>query len=243
MPGTPDRITTETLRYLELLQHELAAFHGFRKLWADGIAGGKPRLPLDELLRDQAKQIHAIAYAALCAQQTVSPGRTPHTQFAYVRDARERPGNHIVETLPQQDELMRICRQVAETVMGWTWLPQHPDAPGSGPVYAIPRDRYPLDPYRPAASFLPAEEGPQGAGAAAEVIDAMTGHGFWCQTQSAFAPGSGDLCWAGFTSHGVTGWNGTPDHWTGTPHVNLSVCLAALAALKERRSDPEAPGA
>jgi len=71
----------------------------------------------------------------------------------------------------------------------------------------------------------------------------MVGHGFWCQTQNAFAPGSGELCWAGFTPHGVTGWNGIPDHWTGTPSLNLSVCLSALAALKERRSDPEAPGA
>ncbi len=238
-----DRITKETLRYLELLQHELAVFHGFRKLWADGTVSGKPRLPLDELVRDQARQVYSIAYAALCAQQTVFPGRTPHTQFAYVRDARERPGNTVVDRLPQQAELAQINRQVAEQVMGWTWLPQRPDAAGVGPVYAIPRDRYPLDPYRLIATFQPAEDGPQGAAAAAEVIDAMVGHGFWCQTQNAFAPGSGDLCWAGFTPHGVTGWNGTPDNWTGTPSLNLSVCLSALAALKERRSEAEAPGA
>ena len=143
---TTDRITKDTLRFLELLQHELAAFHGFRKLWADGTVSGKPRLPLDELVRDQAKQVHNIAYAALCAYQTVFPGRSPHAQFAYVRDFAERAESHVVQTPPRQAELMRINRQVAEQIMGWTWLAQRPDSPDFGPVYAIPPRPLPTRP-------------------------------------------------------------------------------------------------
>ncbi|WP_322489399.1 hypothetical protein [Chloroflexus sp.] len=84
MAGTPELISKDTLRYLELLQTELAVFYGYRQLWAEGAANGR-RLPLslDELLREQQRQVQHIAYLALAAQQTVYPGQSSHARFVY----------------------------------------------------------------------------------------------------------------------------------------------------------------
>lgn len=67
-----------------------------------------------------------------------------------------------------------------------------------------------------------------------QVVEKMESLGHWCQTQTPFgAIGSlaaYDGYWAGFTPHGTTGWNGTPDHWTCAETLPLAICLAALKA-------------
>lgn len=235
-----DRITRETLDKLQFVQDQLNVFHGLRQLWAGAVASHRPLLvPLDELMRDQVQHLFSIAAAALEAQQTVAPERSPHKRFAYVRPYKDDSEATVVDRWLNEREQAQVAREVAEEVMGWRWVTHDPNDPASGPGYVGDRERYPYRAFIPAAAFQPAAEGPAGAAAASEVIDAMVGHGFWHQIQGAFSPGSGQLSWAGFTPHGVTGWNGRPDHWTGTPNLNLSICLAALAAVRERRQAQE----
>lgn len=235
-----DRITRETLDKLQRVQDEISIFHGLRKLWADAAANSRPLIvPKDELLRDQAQQLGIIAALALEAFRSVFPERSPHARFAYVRAYKDDPEAAVVDRWLNEAERAEVAREVAEEVMGLRWLAHDPTDQASGPGYGGDRDRYPYHAFTPVAAFQPAAEGREGAAAVAEVIDAMVGHGFWHQTQGAFSPGSGQLSWAGFTPHGVTGWNGRPDHWTGTPNLNLSICLAALAAVRERRQAQE----
>jgi len=77
------------------------------------------------------------------------------------------------------------------------------------------------------------------------LIREMERRGFWCQMRTAFDPahpgayGYGLSCFAGFTPHSTSGWNGTPDHWTDAPTLPEAVCRAALACvrqLKEREA-------
>lgn len=73
-----------------------------------------------------------------------------------------------------------------------------------------------------------------------KVVEKMEALGFWCQTQTPFGAiaslAAYDGYWAGFTPHGTTGWNGTPDHWTCAETLALAICMAALktvAAMKK----------
>lgn len=61
------------------------------------------------------------------------------------------------------------------------------------------------------------------------IVTKLDSLGWHAKLQSPFTPG--DRYWAGFTPHGVTGWNGRPDHEAGTGSMGRSVCLAALMAL------------
>lgn len=66
-----------------------------------------------------------------------------------------------------------------------------------------------------------------------EIVEAMQQRGFWCQIRTPFMADEG-LYWAGFTPQGTSGWNGTPDNWTGAPRLSIAVCVAALAALDQQ---------
>lgn len=66
--------------------------------------------------------------------------------------------------------------------------------------------------------------------ASKKLRDRMRDLGWWCQMRNEWHPGNPE-CWAGFTPHGATGWNGRPDHWTSGPTEEMAVALAALAAL------------
>jgi len=48
-----------------------------------------------------------------------------------------------------------------------------------------------------------------------DIVDFMDQLGYWCQERSPWLYGVDDNYWCGFTPHGVTGWNGTPDSWVG----------------------------
>lgn len=81
---TADRISRETLQQLQFLQEQINLFHGYRQLWAEAVANGRPLLISREALeREQTKTISIIAYAALELHQTVFPGRSPHARFVY----------------------------------------------------------------------------------------------------------------------------------------------------------------
>lgn len=61
------------------------------------------------------------------------------------------------------------------------------------------------------------------------VVEELNKRGYWCQMRTPFQAGDdGDGYWAGFTPHGVSGWNGRPDHWTSAETLPLAICLAAL---------------
>lgn len=66
--------------------------------------------------------------------------------------------------------------------------------------------------------------------AAWQVVAAMEARGYWCRMQTPFRPG--DSYRAGFTLHGVSGWNGRPDHWTAAETLPLAICCAALKAIE-----------
>lgn len=68
--------------------------------------------------------------------------------------------------------------------------------------------------------------------AAGMVVEQMATRGYWCQMRTPFEPHGGPDCWAGFTPHSTTGWNGRPDHWTQAETIPLAICLAALATLE-----------
>ncbi len=67
--------------------------------------------------------------------------------------------------------------------------------------------------------------------AAWQVVEKMRDLGYWCQMRNEFEAHDGPDCWAGFTPHSTTGWNGRPDHWTQAETLPLAICLAALKAV------------
>jgi len=72
-----------------------------------------------------------------------------------------------------------------------------------------------------------------------KVVAAMEKRGYWCQMRTPFgtkAQNLDDGYWCGFTPHGTSGWNGTPDHWTSASTLPHAICLAALAAMERVRS-------
>jgi hypothetical protein len=69
-----------------------------------------------------------------------------------------------------------------------------------------------------------------------DVLDAMSRRGWWANLTTPFSPADG-TCWVGFTPHGVTGWNGSPDHKVGDATLALAVCKAALLALLPAPTD------
>lgn len=68
-----------------------------------------------------------------------------------------------------------------------------------------------------------------------QVVEVMERRGYWCQMRTPFMePGRQDGYWCGFTPHGTSGWNGTPDHWTSAPTLAEAICRAALKCVQER---------
>jgi hypothetical protein len=68
---------------------------------------------------------------------------------------------------------------------------------------------------------------------ALNVVVWMEQKGFWCQMRTPFDVVGGKWYngyWAGFTPHGTSGWNMTPDHWTSAETLPLAICLAFLKA-------------
>lgn len=111
---------------------------------------------------------------------------------------------------------------VAEKVMGWE---QVQDPPHTYIAYNTP------------TGFRLPEEIPAYStdlNAAWKVVEAMRRRGFWCQMRTPFGTPEQKLddgCWAGFTPHGTSGWNGKPDNWTSAPTAPHAICLAALKAV------------
>lgn len=68
----------------------------------------------------------------------------------------------------------------------------------------------------------------------ARVLAAMEQRGYWCQMRTKFDR-SDQYCWAGFTPHSCTGWNGTADYSVGAFTVAEAVCYAALLTTEEGR--------
>ena len=69
--------------------------------------------------------------------------------------------------------------------------------------------------------------------AAWEVVERLDALGYWFQGRTRFDNEGehDDGCWAGFTPHLTTGWNGQPDHYTNAPSMPHAICLAALKAV------------
>jgi hypothetical protein len=65
--------------------------------------------------------------------------------------------------------------------------------------------------------------------AAWRVVEKLATDGFYCRIDSPFEPGA--LYRAGFTPHGVTGWNGRPDFRAAADTAPLAICRAALACV------------
>jgi len=65
--------------------------------------------------------------------------------------------------------------------------------------------------------------------AAWRVIERLQALGWWCEIKTPFEPG--EPYWVGFTPHGVTGWNGQPDHKDYGYTMPLATCRAALATV------------
>lgn len=59
-----------------------------------------------------------------------------------------------------------------------------------------------------------------------ELIEYAKSNGFWCQIKTPFTPNDPYIC--GFTPHGVTGWNGRPDHCGAAPTLETAICKAFL---------------
>ena len=67
------------------------------------------------------------------------------------------------------------------------------------------------------------------------VIDKMQSRGLYLELRSPFAPERGLLRWhAGFTPHGVTGWNGRQDYHASAPTGPLAVARAAVLWYLEK---------
>jgi hypothetical protein len=58
------------------------------------------------------------------------------------------------------------------------------------------------------------------------VVDGMARRGFHARLKTPFTPS--DLCFAGFTPHGSTGWNGRGDYEASAESMPLAICRAAL---------------
>ena len=71
--------------------------------------------------------------------------------------------------------------------------------------------------------------------AAFEVVAEMQRRGYWLRILSPRIPGQ-DPWWAGFTPHGVTGWNGRPDHEESGATPMVAICLAALGVVRDERA-------
>lgn len=67
-----------------------------------------------------------------------------------------------------------------------------------------------------------------------QLIAIMEQRGYWCQMRTKFDR-SDQYCWAGFTPHSCTGWNGTADYSVGALTLAEAVCYAALLTCEEGR--------
>lgn len=69
-------------------------------------------------------------------------------------------------------------------------------------------------------------------------LDWMGSKGWHARIKSPFTPGN--LWWAGFTPHGVSGWNGSPDHQVGDVTLRGALWRAVLLTLMSGPANPEA---
>lgn len=67
-----------------------------------------------------------------------------------------------------------------------------------------------------------------------ELIEQMDKLGYWGRFHTPFT--QGDLYWAGFTAHGMTGWNGTPDYYASAPTLIEAACYAAIMTDESGRA-------
>jgi len=81
--------------------------------------------------------------------------------------------------------------------------------------------------------YGPYKEYSEDISAAWEVVERLDALGYWFQGRTRFDNEGehDDGCWAGFTPHLTTGWNGQPDHYTNAPSMPHAICLAALKAV------------
>lgn len=68
------------------------------------------------------------------------------------------------------------------------------------------------------------------------VVERMSNLGWHARVESPFE--AGQPYFAGFTPHGMSGWNGVPDHQAGAYCAAEAICRAALAALQAVSSSP-----
>lgn len=64
-----------------------------------------------------------------------------------------------------------------------------------------------------------------------ELVNFVQKNKFWCQLKTPFDPSPPSfhlnyIC--GFTPHGVTGWNGRPDHCASGSTLEIAICKAFL---------------
>ena len=67
------------------------------------------------------------------------------------------------------------------------------------------------------------------------VVAEMQSRGFHAVVKTPFTPANKYV--AGFTPHGMTGWNGRPDFCAVESTAPLAICLATLKALENTHSD------
>jgi len=125
-----------------------------------------------------------------------------------------------IENMPAGPEMDAL---VAQKVMAWDL--------SANRIYPNLQDDFNCD-FRPLSSFQPSTD----IAAGWQVVEQMQSLGYWCQARTPFGPPGSkgcDGCWAGFTPHLTTGWNGRPDGWTHAETLPLAICRAALLALTQ----------
>ena len=129
--------------------------------------------------------------------------------------------------ISDDQERAALNRWIAENVAGFQVAPEDQWGPGDGCWFIAGTGA--LREFRPATDWSHA----------AVVERKMAELGYWMRLQSPFA--RGELWFAGFTPHGMTGWNGRPDHQRGAPTGPLAICLSARAAIESERPEPNRP--
>jgi hypothetical protein len=143
-------------------------------------------------------------------------------------DWRALPAGHELDLL------------VAERVMGWTWVETRVAGTNErARVFAAPGattddgtwTRADVRRNRNAPNARYSTD----IAAAWKVVGEMERRGFHARLKTPFDPKSDKVAvehHAGFTPHGMTGWNGLPDHRGFADTMPLAICRAALAAVE-----------
>lgn len=125
-----------------------------------------------------------------------------------------------------------LSAAVAENIMGWTWRrPVKIDPRGPAWAFLCPpgdrsKERVPAEPEYPRKLDFGEPQYATEPDAMFALLAEMEKRGLWAQLQSAWTPGG--LCWAGFTPHGFTGWNGRADYRSHGTTLPEAVARAAL---------------